>query len=52
MRVAEGTLRGTEGILIREPGGSAKLTVKIEHLGYATVEIDASEVEVLGEEIG
>lgn len=45
VRVIRGSLRGLEGEIVRTPDGKEHLTVGIDFLGYARIEIDRLDVE-------
>lgn len=45
VRIKSGSLKGLEGCLIREPGKSLRFCMRIDLLGYATIEIDAAHLE-------
>lgn len=45
MRIKSGSLQGLEGFLIREPEKSPRFCMRIDLLGYATMEIDATLLE-------
>ena len=45
VRIKSGSLKGLEGCLIREPGKSPRFCMRIDLLGYATMEIDAAHLE-------
>ena len=45
VRIKSGSLKGLEGCLIREPGKSLRFCMRIDLLGYATMEIDAAHLE-------
>ena len=45
VRIKSGSLQGLEGCLIREPEKSPRFCIKINLLGYATMEINAALLE-------
>lgn len=46
VRVSQGNLSGLEGYLLRDAKGSSKLCVRIDNVGFASMEISPDEVEV------
>ena len=45
VRIKSGSLKGLEGYLMREPEKRTRFCIKIDLLGYATMEIDAAHLE-------
>lgn len=45
VRIKSGSLKGLEGYLMREPEKRTRFCIKIDLLGYATMEIDAALLE-------
>lgn len=47
VRIIEGDLYGAEGYLTKDAKGHTRISICIDNIGYATIEIDASKVEVI-----
>lgn len=47
MCILDGKMYETEGVLIRELNGSSRITIKIDYIGYSTMEVEMVNVEII-----
>ena len=45
--ILDGNMYETEGILIRELNGSSRIVIKIDYIGYSTMEVEMVNVEII-----